>query len=227
MANHLDLEEQEQLDQLKHFWKQYGNPITWFLIVVLASVAGWNFYQYWQRNQASQAAVMFDELGRVAAAGDNAKLDRVFADMKERFASTAYAQQEGLVAAKQYYSAKNIESAVAALTWVADRSTDAGYQAIAKLRLADILAEKKSTDDALKVLSGSFPTSFEALVADRKGDIFLIQGKTKEGIAEYQKAFNSFEDRAEYRRLVEIKLNALGVSPQPVSSAAAALEGKK
>ncbi len=63
MANHLDLEEQEQLDQLKHFWKQYGNPITWLLIVVLGSVAGWNFYQYWQRSQASQAAIMFDEQG--------------------------------------------------------------------------------------------------------------------------------------------------------------------
>ena len=41
MANQLDLEEQEQLDQLKHFWKQYGNPITWVLIVVLAGFSGW------------------------------------------------------------------------------------------------------------------------------------------------------------------------------------------
>jgi hypothetical protein len=35
MAKHLDLEEQEQLDQLKHFWNQYGNLITWVLIAVL------------------------------------------------------------------------------------------------------------------------------------------------------------------------------------------------
>lgn len=227
MANHLDLEEQEQLDQLKHFWKQYGNLITWLLIVVLGCVAGWNFYQYWQRSQASQAAVMFDELGRAAAAGDSAKLDRVFGDMKERFGSTVYAQQAGLIAAKQYHSAKRIDSAVGALTWVADQSTDAGYQAIARLRLADILAEKKSTDEALKVLSGSFPVGFEALVADRKADILLIQGKNKEATAEYQKAFNSFGDRTEYRRLVEIKLNALGVSPQLESSTVTASEGKK
>ena len=227
MANHLDLEEQEQLDQLKHFWKQYGNPITWLLIVVLGSVASWNFYQYWQRNQASQAAVMFDELGRVAAAGDSEKLDRVFADMKDRFASTVYAQQAGLLAAKQYYGAKNIDSAVAALTWVADQSTDPGYQAIARLRLADILAEKKSTEEALKVLSGTFPASFEALVADRRGDIFSLQGKVKEATTEYQKAFDRFEDKTEYRRLVEIKLNALGVSPQPASSPVAASDGKK
>ena len=227
MANNLDLEEQEQLDQLKHFWRQYGNPITWLLIVVLASVAGWNFYQYWQRSQASQAAIMFDELSRVAAAGDSAKLDRVLADMKDRFGSTVYAQQAGLLAAKQYYSTKNIDGAVAALTWVAGQSTDAGYQAVAKLRLADILSEKKSADEALKLLSGPFPASFQALVADRKGDILVLQGKPKEAVSEYQKAFNTLEDRTEYRRLVEIKLNALGVSPQSVSGPEAASEGKK
>jgi len=50
MAQHLDLEEQEQLDELKHFWKQYGNLITWALIAVLSAFAAWNGYQYWQRS---------------------------------------------------------------------------------------------------------------------------------------------------------------------------------
>jgi len=45
MSKHLDLEEQEQLDQLKHFWNKYGNVITWLLIVVMGSYAGWNGYQ--------------------------------------------------------------------------------------------------------------------------------------------------------------------------------------
>ena len=34
MATHLDLEEQEQLDQLKAFWNQYGNLISGVLIVL-------------------------------------------------------------------------------------------------------------------------------------------------------------------------------------------------
>ena len=42
MATHLDLEEQEQLDALKHFWKQWGNLITWALIVVLGAYTAWN-----------------------------------------------------------------------------------------------------------------------------------------------------------------------------------------
>jgi len=38
MSSHLDLEEQEQLDELKHFWKQYGHVITWILIAVMGAM---------------------------------------------------------------------------------------------------------------------------------------------------------------------------------------------
>lgn len=231
MANHLDLEEQEQLDQLKHFWKQYGNLITWALIVVLGAFASWNFYQYWQRSQATQAAAMYDEVERVVQSADTAKIDRAFSDMKERFASTSYAQQAGLLVAKRYYSAGQLDAAKSALTWVADKASDPGYQALAKLRLAAILMDTKALDEALKQLSGSFPASFEALVADRQGDILLLQGKRKEAIAAYEKAFKTFEGRTEYRRLVEVKLNSLGVDPQSAGEAlkavVAAPEGKK
>ena len=219
MANHLDLEEQEQLDQLKHFWKQYGNPITWVLIAVLALFASWNFYNYWQRSQALQAAAMFDEVARVANTGDQAKIDRSFSDMKERFASTAYAQQAGLMVAKQYFTLGNADAAKAALSWVADKSSDKGYQAIAKLRLAGIHVENKAYDDALSVLGSSFPTEFDALVADRKGDIYALLAKRTEAVAEYKKAYKGFEERVEYRRLVEVKLNALGIDPSGRSDA--------
>ena len=96
MAKHLDLEEQEQLAELKHFWKRYGNVISWVLIAVLGAVAAWNGYQYWQRNQSSQAAVMYDEVERAAVAGDVPKLERVMTDMKDRYAGTAYAEQAAL-----------------------------------------------------------------------------------------------------------------------------------
>jgi len=221
MANQLDLEEQEQLDQLKHFWKSYGNAITWALILVLGAFASWNFYQYWQRNQATQAAAMYDEVERVVTSADTAKIDRAFADMKDRFASTTYAHQAGLLVAKYYYSVDNVQAAKSALGWVVDKSSDPGYQAIAKLRLAGLSMDSKAFDEALQQLSGSFPASFEALVADRKGDILLLQGKKKDAIAEYEKAFKNFDQRIEYRRLVEVKLNSLGVDPLAGSHVAA------
>ena len=55
MAKHLDLEEQEQLDQLRHFWNTWGNLITWVLIVVLGAYAARNGWNYWQRRQGALA----------------------------------------------------------------------------------------------------------------------------------------------------------------------------
>lgn len=221
---HLDLEEQEQLDQLKHFWNKYGNLITWVLTVVLAAYAGWNGWQYWQRKQAAQAAVLFDEAERVARAGDLAKLDRVLADMKEQFGSTTAAQQAALLAAKAYAGAGKTDAAKAALAWVADKSSDEGYRAIARLRLAAVLAEGKAFDEALKQLTGSFPADFAALADDRRGDIYLAQGKRSEAAAEYLKAYKGLAQDVDYRRLIDVKLAALGV---PVPAEPGAPEGAR
>jgi len=97
------------------------------------------------------------------------------------------------------------------LAWVADKSSDEGYQAIARLRLAGILLDAKAYDEALKQLSGSFAPEFAALVADRRGDVYLAQGKKAEAGAEYLKAFNGLDEGNEYRRLVDVKLAALGL----------------
>ena len=150
MAKHLDLEEQEQIDQLKHFWKQWGNLITWVLIAVFGSIAGWNFYNYWDRSQSAQSAAMYDQVERAAKGGDLAVLDRALNDMKNKFGGTTYAQQAALLAAKTFYEKGNADAARAALSWVAENASDDGYKAIARLRLSAIFVETKAYDEVLK-----------------------------------------------------------------------------
>jgi predicted negative regulator of RcsB-dependent stress response len=217
MAKHLDLEEQEQLDELKHFWNEYGNLITWALILCFGAIAAWNGWQYWQGTQATQAGALFEEVDRAAGSGDIARVERAFADIKDKFGGTAFAQQAGLLTAKVLTDRGNKDGAKAALQWVADKSSDKGYQAIARLRLASLLVDAKAYDDALKQLSAEFPKEFVALVADRRGDIFNLQGKKSEAKDEYSKAYKAFEERSEYRRLVEVKLTSLGVDAKSLA----------
>jgi predicted negative regulator of RcsB-dependent stress response len=54
-----------------------------------------------------------------------------------------------------------------------------------------------------------------ALVADRRGDVLLAQGKTAEARAAYQAAYKAMDEKIDYRRLVEAKLTALGAAPTP------------
>lgn len=217
MANHLDLEEQEQLDQLKHFWAQYGNLITWVLIAVFGSIAAWNGWNYWQRNQSVKAAALYDEIERAAESRDADKIERALSEMKDRFGGTAFAAQGALLAGKTLFEAGKADGARAALAWVSEKSSDESYQAVARLRLAALELDAKAYDQALKTLESPMPKAFEPLAADRKGDVFMAQGRADEAKSQYQTAWRGFSDRAEYRKMVEIKLASLGVDVASLS----------
>lgn len=222
MANTLDLQEQEQLDELKAFWKQWGNLITWVLTACLLGFAGWNAWGWYQRDQATKAAAMFDELDKAAVAGDADKAGRVFNDMKERFARTAFTQQAGLMTALLQYEKGQADAAKASLGWVADNASEDEYRTIARLRLAGVLLDAKDYDGALKALDAAQAKEFAGLVADRRGDVLLAQGKQDEARAAYQAAYKAMGETIDYRRMVEAKLTALAAPPAPAAAASGA-----
>ena len=220
MANQLDLEEQEQLDELKRFWSKYGQLISAVLVVVLVGIAGWNGYHYWQRSQAAQASAMFDEMNRSLASGSLEKTERTFNDMKERYPRASYTHQAGLALAKMAADSDKPDVAKAALQWVADKAGDEAYAAIAQLRLANLYLDAKQYPEAQKALDAVKPDAFAPLVADRKGDLLLLQGQRDTAKEAYLAAYKKMDERSEYRRLVRVKLNALGVEPEPANDAA-------
>jgi predicted negative regulator of RcsB-dependent stress response len=222
MARHLDLEEQEQLAELKHFWSRWGNAITWFLIVVFGSFAAWNGWQYWQRQQAAQASALYDEVERAAAAGDAGRVEQAVKDIQDRFGRTTYAQQAALLGARTLMDKGKPDAARASLQWVAGNASDEGLQAVARLRLAALLVEAKNYDEAFKQLSSGMPREFEALAADRRGDVYNLQGRKNEARDEYTRAWKAFGPDSEYRPLVEVKLTSLGVDVQSLKPAESA-----
>jgi predicted negative regulator of RcsB-dependent stress response len=223
MATQLDLQEQEQLEDIKHFWKQYGNLITWVLILALGGIAAWNGWNWWQRDQAVKASAMYDELERSAQAGDAARAAQVFAELKDRYPRTVFAEQGGLLAAKAQFDKSQADNARAALAWVADNALESEYKTVARLRLAGLLLDGKKYDEALKQLDAAKDDkAFEALVADRRGDVLMAQGKKDEARAAYQAAWKAMDEKVEYRRLIDAKLTSLGAAPQAAASAAGA-----
>lgn len=213
MATPLDLEEQEQLDQIKHFWKTWGNLISWVLIAILGSYAAWNGYQYWERSQAAKASALYDEVERAVSSGDVSRVERSLADMKDKFGSTQFAQQSALLAAKTLQAQGKTDAARDALSWVANGASDKAYRDIARMRLAALHLDAKAYDEALKQLGGEFTPAMMGLTADLRGDVLQAKGQNAEAIAAYQQAWQKLADTPDYRRLVQAKLNALGIDP--------------
>lgn len=208
-----DHAEQEQLASLKSWWSQYGNLITWVVIIALAVYAGWSGWNYYQRNQAAEAAHLYEELQQASQAQDKEKVLRVASDVQERYTRTAYAQMSALAAAKMAFDSSDYQAAKTQLQWVIDHGRDDAYKAVAKVRLAGILLDEKAYEEGLKVLSGDFPAQFAGVVEDRKGDILVAQNKLDEARAAYQSAIDKTDARNPGRQLMQIKLDAIGGSP--------------
>ncbi|MBR7069643.1 MAG: tetratricopeptide repeat protein [Oxalobacter sp.] len=206
-----NLEEQEQIDSLKRVWKRYGNIATWVLIVILAiyaAIQGWNWYQ---RKQAAQASALYYEMQSAVLSGDSQRALQVAKDVQDKFSGTAYAPMISLVAAKMAYENNDIATAKAQLKWVSQNSSEEGYKALARIRLAGILLDEKAYDEALGALSGSAPEQFIGLIEDRKGDIYLAQDKLEEARNAYKTAYEKMAPENPGRQLIKLKLEEVGV----------------
>jgi len=204
-----DLEEQEQLASLKAFWNQYGNLLTWVLIVALGSYAGYNYWNSHQRTEAAEASGLYDELNKSLAAKDNAKVQRIAGDVESKFGSSVYAQMSALAAAKSAFDANDLKTAKAQLQWVVEHGNDE-YKSIAKLRLSGVLLDEKAYDEGLKLLATDFLPQFSGAAADRKGDILVAQNKLAEARTAYQAALEAMDKKNPGRQLVQLKLDAIG-----------------
>lgn len=217
-----DLEQQEQLDQFKHFWKKYGNLITWTLVLVLGAYAAWTGYLYWQQKRSAAASGLYEELDRAAEARQADKVAQAFKDLKANYGGTTFAEQGALLAAKVAADNQKSDEAKATLQWVVDNGKNANLVAIARLRLAGVLLDGKAYDEALKVLDAKLPVEFAALADDRRGDVLLAQGKKDDAAKAFTAAWKAMDSSVDYRRLVEAKLTALGQAPAAPAAAASA-----
>ena len=85
-------------------------------------------------------------------------------------------------------------------------------RALARLRLAGVLLDQQRYDDGLKALDGAgVPPAFEALFADRRGDLYVAMKKPDDARKAYQTAIEKLSPQSgSLRSVVQLKLDALG-----------------
>ena len=223
-----DLEEQEQLAEIKAWWKMYGNLVVNVLLGVLVAVAAWMGWNRYQGSQSSQASMVYSVLQNAAQAKDSARIKAANGELVEKFGSTRYASLGALTTAKAMLDAGDAKTAKLQLAWVAEQGKDE-LRDVARLRLAAVLIDEKAYDEALKQLEGPANAAFAARFADTRGDVLLAQGKKAEAQNAYRDAITKLDEAAKaaagdsaqdspaqssamYRELVQQKLDAQGGS---------------
>ena len=214
-----DLEEQDKIDDLKAFWKRWGNAISVVVIAVCVAFIGVQGWRYYQNKQAEDAAVLYSGVAAGVRTNDVAKARDAMTQLADRFASTGYAPRAALLYAKLAWDQGDKAGAKAQLQWVIDRASEDELKQIARYRLAEALVDEKQFDQALATLDAKHSEPFAALYADLRGDALAAAGRVEDAKAAYKVALAKFEPKSSYRNYVQMKLDALPGGPAPAPQA--------
>lgn len=220
-----DLEEQDKLEDLKSWWKQWGNTISGIVIAACVAVIGVQGWRWWSQHQAEQAAVLYNAVVGAARANDAAKAKDAMAQLADKFGRTAYAPRGALILAALLFDTGDKPGAKAQLATIIDRDSEDELKDVARLRLAAILLDEKQYDEALRTLDAKHDEAFAGVYADARGDIHAAAGRRAEARTAYQAALGHLDARSPYRNLVQAKQDALGgpiAGPAAVPAPAAA-----
>lgn len=218
-----DLQEQEQIDEIKAWWRQYGKLVALFVVaaaLAIAAIQGWRFYQ---TRQGYEAGELHTQLQYAAIAGEHKKVRDIATALADKYSRTAYASFAGLAAARAAFDSADFAGARAHLQWVVEHARDSETRDIARLRLAAVLFEEKQYDAALKALEAKHSDAFGSLYADLKGDVLSAQGKAADARSAYQLALDKSDAKSPYRPIIQLKFDAV---PNVSGAAEKALESK-
>lgn len=207
----LDLEEQEQLETLRDWWKDNGNLVVGLVAAVIVGFAGWYGWNLYQRSQAAAASGLYEALVKGAAMGDAKVVRDTSGTLTETHSRSLYASMAALVAARFHFDRSDAKAAKAQLQWVIDRTGADDLRDIARLRLAALLQDEKAYDEALKLLDMKHAAAFEAQFAAARGDVLVAKNQAADAKAAYKLALEKTEERNEtFRASVQLRLDALG-----------------
>jgi len=208
-----DLEEQEQISELKAWWAQYGNLVTTLAVVAALASVGWQAWQWYQNRNATEAGTLYYAVQQAAEKQEAQKARDAAGRLIGDYPSTAYAQLAALISAGAQFQAGELDNAQAQLEWAADKGQDPALRDLARLRLATVLLQKGELDAALARLQAVPASIYAARFADLRGDVLAAQGKAAEARSAYQAAIDALVSEGEQattlREVVRVKLESL------------------
>lgn len=205
----LDLQEQEQLDEFKAWWQQYGNVITYtisFLLLAYAAYQGWQIYV---RKQNAEVAAMFAQFEKSVQGQDVSKIKAQANLISEAYPRSIYASRAALISAKASFEKGELPQAKVLLKWVIDESKEPVIRDTARVRMASVLLDEKQFDAALDILKTTDSDAMLPVILEMKGDIELARGNQSAAAAAYKEAVAKLGQNAG-GSLIETKLEALG-----------------
>ncbi|HYA36934.1 MAG TPA: tetratricopeptide repeat protein [Candidatus Methylomirabilis sp.] len=205
-----EYDEQEELEKLKAWWKNYGNALIFGVVLGAAVLFGYRYWTQYQEQRLQDASTLYNQL---ILEMHNKKTDaarKTGESLVNGYSATPYAGMAGLLLARLDIDAGDAKTARAHLQWVIDHAKDPATVSAARLRLARLLIGSGEKDAALALLNVKDQAGFEGEYEELRGDIYAAEGKRDEARAAYREALKHLPAGSTYIPVLNMKLDDLG-----------------
>lgn len=212
------LTEQEQVEQLKAWIKQYGMTILVGVVLAIVIASSWNYWQRYQNRVLTRASSIYDEMLTSRAQNDTSNTEALAHKLINHYVKTPYASMAALMLSRDAVTKKDYAEAQTQLNWVIKKSSQSTIREIAKIRLARILLAQNKTNDALQTLDKVDDAGFNGLIDEVKGDVYLKMQNTAKAREFYQLALQTLPKEETPRRpILQMKLDNLTTATDPTA----------
>ncbi len=208
--------EQEQIEQLKGWIKQYGPTILLGVVLAMVLVTGWQYWQSRQNNKLYHASGIYDQMLDARSQPGKSTLEKTAtpADrLMSNYPKTPYAPLAALMLARNAVAKQDFPAAIKQLHWVIDHSKNHSLQQIARVRIARIQIAQQQPAAAIESLNTVSDSGFAGLIAEIKGDAYMKLHDLAKAKAEYQVALQALpSDEVTERPLIQMKLDNIATA---------------
>lgn len=200
------IEEEQEINQLKDWWKENGKTIIVAFILGVGGMFGWRYWQAHQAEQIAQASAQYDALIYSAQQDEQAKKANI-EQFVQANSKTAYAVFALLDEAKKSTEKQDFVAAEVNLNQALTQSQDEVLTSIVALRLSAVQFQLGQLDNALTSLNQVKGESFNARKAILTGDIQVAKGDkvaAKNSFEQAQQSGSQLE-----QQMAKMKLNNL------------------
>lgn len=207
---HLDLHEQEQVDKLKYFWRDWGKYIILVVALLIIGYIGSSGYSWYQQSQSQKAVVIYQEFTQAVTSGDNSKAFSAADKLTSEMPKTEYAAMATISAGKIAFETKDYAKAEKYLTWAKDNSTDKSLQTIALLRLASVYIDEQKFDKAREMLKTKHDIAFDGLFYEGRGDMYVAMGDLNKARDAYKEGLQKAANDPTTQQSIQMKIDIIG-----------------
>jgi len=198
------LDEHEQSERVRTWLRQNGAGILGGIILALALILGWQWWQKQQLGKLAEANSRYEAVSRSLQSKDLGEAAKEVAALEGGKAGI-YADLAALELAKAQVEAGKHEDAIKTLRGL---KVEGEFKTLIDQRIARLLVETGKPEEALSLLGDAE----DSAGLEIRGDALVAQDKREQARDLYKQSLGKLDVAAPQRRLLEIKLMDVGGS---------------